>query len=184
MCKLSFSANGYEFNEVFVIPESDQANMTLFTEHPMWDVFDTQASSEQYRPSWQVIFGFKLKRKPEYVIVNVLLPILFLSVLNMLVFLLVPESGERIAYCITVLLSIAVFMTIDSAMLPRTSKPATIISFTLMIDIALSSAITVMAILNLRIYIKDPDSPVPKWMIAIYRILTCALCRKRKMGPL
>ncbi|KAH3698559.1 hypothetical protein DPMN_086092 [Dreissena polymorpha] len=49
MCKLSFSAMGYEFNEVFVMPESDQANMTLFTEHPMWYVFDTQASSEQYK---------------------------------------------------------------------------------------------------------------------------------------
>ncbi|KAH3698560.1 hypothetical protein DPMN_086093 [Dreissena polymorpha] len=102
----------------------------------------------------------------------------------MLVFLLVPESGERIAYCITVLLSIAVFVTIVSAMLPRTSKPVPIISFTLMIDIAISSAITVMAILNLRIYNKDPESPVPKWMIAIYWILTCALSRKRKMGPL
>ncbi|KAH3698551.1 hypothetical protein DPMN_086080 [Dreissena polymorpha] len=183
-CTLSFSAMGYEFNEVFIMPETDQADMALFTEHPMWDVVDNTASSERFGSSWQVSFGFKLKRKPEYVIVNVLLPILFLSILNLVVFLLVPESGERIAYCITVLLSIAVFMTIVSAMLPRTSKPVPIISFKLMIDIAISSAITVVAILNLRIYNKDPESPVPKWLIGIYRILTCTLCCKRKIEPL
>ncbi|XP_052279298.1 neuronal acetylcholine receptor subunit alpha-6-like [Dreissena polymorpha] len=125
-------------------------------------------------------FKFKLKRRPAYVLVNVLLPILFLSVLNLLVFLLVPESGERVSYCITVLLSIVVFMTIVSAMLPRTSKPVPIVSYKLIVDMVISAAITVVSILNLRIYSKDPEIPVPKWLIGIYRFWACAVCRKQK----
>ncbi|KAH3738089.1 acetylcholine receptor subunit alpha-like [Dreissena polymorpha] len=182
-CTLSYNAMGYELGEVFLLPATEAREMTLFSEHPMWDLVDTAAKSESFGYSWQVSFTFKLKRRPAYVLVNVVLPILFLSVLNLLVFLLVPESGERVSYCITVLLSIAVFMTIVSAMLPRTSKPVPIVSYKLIIDMVISAAITVVVILNLRIYSKDPEIPVPNWLIGIYRFWTCAVCRKRKIEP-
>ena len=43
----------------------------------------------------QIHFIFNLKRRSQYVTVDVLLPTMYLSLLNTLVFLLVPESGER-----------------------------------------------------------------------------------------
>ncbi|KAH3869436.1 hypothetical protein DPMN_032603 [Dreissena polymorpha] len=149
----------------------------------MWELFDTKAKSEPLGHYSQVSFSFKLRRRPAYVFVNVVLPIMFLSVLNLLVFLLVPESGERVAYCITVLLSIAVIMTIVSAMLPRTSKPVPIVSYKLIVDMVISAAITVVVIFNLRTYSRDPEIPVPKWLIGIYRLWTCADYRKRKKEP-
>ncbi|KAH3882583.1 hypothetical protein DPMN_006525 [Dreissena polymorpha] len=183
-CTLSYNAMGYELGEVFILPATEEVDITLFSEHPMWDLVDTAAKSEPFAYSWQVSFSFKLKRRPAYVLVNVVLPILFLSVLNLLVFLLVPESGERVSYCITVLLSIVVFMTIVSAMLPRTSKPVPIVSYKLIVDMVISAAITVVTILNLRIYSKDPEIPVPKWLIGIYRFWACAVCRKQKTEPI
>ncbi|XP_052268515.1 neuronal acetylcholine receptor subunit alpha-6-like [Dreissena polymorpha] len=143
---------------------------TTFSENPMWELFDTKAKSEPLGHYSQVSFSFKLRRRPAYVFVNVVLPIMFLSVLNLLVFLLVPESGERVAYCITVLLSIAVIMTIVSAMLPRTSKPVPIVSYKLIVDMVISAAITVVVIFNLRTYSRDPEIPVPKWLIVDFAI--------------
>ena len=64
-----------------------------------------------------------------YVIINIILPILFLNQLNVLVFMLPAESGERVSYSLTVLLSIAVFMTIVGDTLPRTSEPTPLISY-------------------------------------------------------
>ena len=91
-----------------------------------------------------------------------MLPILFLCILNVLVFFLPLESGERVSYAITVLLSIAVFMTIVSDTLPKTSEPLPLISYLLMISLIISSIIAVITIFNLRLFHKKSDTVVPK----------------------
>ncbi|KAH3722289.1 hypothetical protein DPMN_065245 [Dreissena polymorpha] len=168
-CTLSYIAMGwYDSGEVFFLPATEEVDITSFSEHPMWDLVETTAKSEQVGRYSQVSFSFKLKRRPAYVFVNVVLPILLLKVLNLLVFLLVPKSGERVSFCITVLLSIAVFMTIVSAMLPRTSKPVPIVTYRLIVDMVISAAITVVVILNLRIYSRETEISVPVWLVGIY----------------
>ncbi|KAH3869438.1 hypothetical protein DPMN_032605 [Dreissena polymorpha] len=47
----------------------------------------------------------------------------------------------------------------------------------------IGAMITAVVILNLRTYSRDPEIPVPKWLIGIYRLWTCADCRKRKKEP-
>ncbi|CAL1535034.1 unnamed protein product, partial [Lymnaea stagnalis] len=64
---------------------------------------------------------FFLKRRPAFLILNIILPVVFLSFLNILVFVIPVESGEKIGYGITVLLALSVFMSIVSGMLPRSS---------------------------------------------------------------
>ncbi|CAL1535033.1 unnamed protein product [Lymnaea stagnalis] len=64
---------------------------------------------------------FSLKRRPAFLILNIILPVVFLSFLNILVFVIPVESGEKIGYGITVLLALSVFMSIVSGMLPRSS---------------------------------------------------------------
>jgi hypothetical protein len=46
-----------------------------------------------------------------------------MSILNVFVFLLPADSGERVGYAITMLLAIAVFLTISSDSLPAMSNP-------------------------------------------------------------
>nr|KAI8757338.1 neuronal acetylcholine receptor subunit beta-3-like [Biomphalaria glabrata] len=54
--------------------------------------------------------------------INIVLPVIFLSFLNILVFLIPADSGEKIGYGITVLLALSVFLSIVGGMLPRSSK--------------------------------------------------------------
>ena len=42
--------------------------------------------------------NFDVKRKPTFIVISVLLPTLFLSVLNLLVFVIPVDSGEKISY--------------------------------------------------------------------------------------
>ncbi|XP_060589522.1 acetylcholine receptor subunit alpha-type unc-63-like [Ruditapes philippinarum] len=95
----------------------------------------------------------------------------------------VQESGERVSYCITVLLAIAVFMTIVSDMLPRSSEPVPVISIKLMIDMIISSFIVTTAILNLNLYHKDESIPIPQWLKSLYIMLSCVSCSKKKIDP-
>ena len=107
-------------------------------------------------------------------IVNIVLPILFLCILNVLVFILPAESGERVSYAITVLLAIAVFMTIISDTLPKKSEPLPLISYFLIIDLIVSALTSLFTILNLRIYHKREGKAFPRWLSGMYRFLTCS----------
>lgn len=182
-CSLVMYTWGYLTNEVKLIAGSETVETSLLGEHVSWHVVNTTAKTDDVAHVSKITFTFVLKRKPQYVIVNVILPILFLCLLNVLVFALPAESGERVSYAITVLLSIAVFMTIVSDTLPKTSEPLPIISYFMMIDLINSAIISLFTVLNLRIYHKKEDAPIPNWLIRFYNLLCCSCRRSESVEP-
>ena len=183
-CMTSFNSMGYEESEVLLIPGQTEFDLSIYQENSLWAIAGTKVSVQTVGTSSQIDLIVSLERKPSFVVINVILPILFLSLLNTLVFLLVPESGERVSYCVTVLLAVAVFMTIVSDMLPRSSEPVPLISYKLMVDMILSSLIVVVTILNLRVYNKDKSTPVPTCLRTLYNILSCRKCKRTKVFSL
>jgi hypothetical protein len=99
------------------------------------------------------------------------------------VFLLPPESGERVGYSITVLLSIVVFLTITSNSLPGTSEPRMPTIFLLLTGyVVISVLIVISVIIGLRFYLRDQELPVsPYWkcLILFYRIILGRRDRRR-----
>ena len=178
-CSIELYAWGYMSSEVTLKSVSDDINTVLLSDHGTWNVIKTTAKAVDVNNASKITFTFVLERKSQYVIVNIILPILFLCLLNVLVFILPAESGERVSYAITVLLAIAVFMTIVSDTLPKTSEPMPLIAYFLMFDLIVSAVISLFTILNLRVYHEDSKKQIPKWMSLIYRILTH---RKRHPG--
>ena len=73
-----------------------------------------------------VTFKFKMERKPQYYGMNVVLPIMVLSVLSSMVFVLPPESGEKMGFSLTVLLAFAVLLTLIADSMPTTSRTTSI----------------------------------------------------------
>lgn len=183
-CVTSFNSMGNDVNEVVLTPGQSEFDFSVYQENSLWSIAKSEVSVQIVGGSSQLDLILYLKRKPSFVIINVVLPILFLSLLNVLVFVLVPESGERVSYCVTVLLAIAVFMTIVSDMLPRSSEPVPIISYKLMVDMIISSLIVVVTVLNLRVYNTDKMKPIPKWLASMYNCLSCKRCTNTKVFAL
>ncbi|XP_053384655.1 acetylcholine receptor subunit alpha-like [Mercenaria mercenaria] len=180
-CIISFSAWGYFAEQVKINPARDRVDLSYYTESSTWKLAKSEA--KVLPGGMQINFHVYLERKAGFVVVNIVLPLTFLSLLNAFVFLLLPESGERISYCITVLLSITVFLTIVSETLPKSSEPVPIISYKLMFDMVISSVITLVTILNLRLYNRKERENVPHWLQSMYRFLA----RKRsksKVSPI
>ena len=73
-------------------------------------------------------FSLALKRKSQYSIINVIVPIVLLSIMDLLVFWLPPESGEKASLGITVLLSFSVFLLVVDERMPRTSDAVPLLS--------------------------------------------------------
>ena len=180
-CSMEFYVWGYSTFEVKLNLTRTDIDTGMLSEHGSWKVIGTSAKVEDVNFVSKATFTFRLERKPQYIIFNVVLPILFLCLLDVLVFVLPAESGERVSYAITVLLSIAVFMTIVSATLPKTSEPLPIISYFLMLDLIISALISLFTVLNLRLFHKKDNIPIPKRLTSIYNFLSCH--RRRRIDP-
>ena len=178
-CKIETYVWAYAIFEVQLNAIYDTINTALMAEHGSWSVIGTEAKAEVDGMVSKGTFTLRLERKPQYIIVIVVLPILFLCILNVLVFFLPAESGERVSYSITVLLSIAVFMTIVSDTLPKTSEPLPLISYLLMSSLIISSIIAFITIFNLRLFHKKSDAAVPNWLISVYRTMSWSACKQR-----
>ena len=178
-CYLELFVWGYYASEVTFNENSNTIDTSLMPKHGTWNIIGTSVETNTVADSSIVRYYFRLQRKPQYLIINVILPILFLNLLNALVFVLPAESGERVSYSITVLLSIAVFMTIVSDILPRTSEPVPLISYCLLCALICSSLITVITVLNLRLFNKKEDDHLPDWLVKIYHGLERSCCKRR-----
>lgn len=179
-CTLAFNVWGYVGYEVVLLPIDSTVNTDSFTESGEWSLVSTsvnRVAGDIYR-SDEIHFNFILKRKPSFLVINVILPIIFMAVINLLVFVLPAESGERVSYSVTVLLALAVFMTLVGDNLPKTSEPMSVLSYYLMCLLILSTLMTVTTIFNLKIYHKK--SQVPACVKSFVRILNCVPCRFRK----
>ena len=150
-----------------------------FQNHGEWEIIDN-SSIARYPEYTTVTFRFTLRRKPLFYVVNIILPIIIMSLLSILVFVLPPQSGERVSYSITVLLAIAVFLTIVGDHLPKTSDPTAVLSYFLMVNLITSALTCVCTIINLQIYFRDNTTPMPAWTKLVVRFTTCAKPRTAK----
>ena len=104
-----------------------------------------------------VIFKMKLKRKSTFYVFNILIPMVLLSFLNVLTFVLPVSSGERASYAVTVFLSLAVFLTIVASEIPKNSNTISIVSVYMTAMLALSTVMTSLLESRLASRVKDTD---------------------------
>tara|TARA_B110001450_G_C17619197_1_gene480488 strand:- start:729 stop:1391 length:663 start_codon:yes stop_codon:yes gene_type:complete len=95
-----------------------------------WEIIETKHTLEEkiYKccpEKYQsAVYIIKIRRKPGYYILNIILPTFATSTLMVLCLLIPWDSGERISFAVTVMLSIIVFLLILSESLPKTNtKP-------------------------------------------------------------
>ncbi|XP_071156104.1 neuronal acetylcholine receptor subunit beta-3-like [Mytilus edulis] len=178
ICKLQILPWGYTSEEIDVIPIYDSVVQFWFNPQQTWQFIESSVAKDK---DIQLLeFSMTLKRNPMFFVLNLILPICVMIILNIFVFLLPPESGERVGYAVTVLLAIAVFLTISSDNLPATSSPRiSSISLLLFSDVVISAVIVLMVILSLRYYHRDDNYPVSTFMrgfVNVSRILRCQVC--------
>ncbi|XP_012944346.1 acetylcholine receptor subunit delta-like [Aplysia californica] len=70
---------------------------------------------------------FNVRRRSMLLLINTVLPTIFLSLLNIMVFLIPEESGEKVSFGITVFMALTLFLSVTSSMLPRASRSVSIL---------------------------------------------------------
>ena len=64
----------------------------------------------------------RIRRKTLYYMYNIVFPCMMMSTLTVLVFCMPPDSGEKIALGVTVILAFSVFMLAIAEKMPETSE--------------------------------------------------------------
>jgi hypothetical protein len=157
--------------------------MNRYGPHNVWEIKDTAVWKPYAEQQEVLVFKFNLKRNSGYYLLNLILPICVVGILNLFVFLLPPESGERVAYSITVLLWIVVFLTITSNSLPGTSEPRMPTIFLLHTGyVVIRVLIVISVIFGFRFYLRDQELPVSSYwksLILSYKIILGRRNRRR-----
>ena len=85
-----------------------------------------------------LIYHIHLKRRLLFPLLNFVLPVMLLSLLNAVVFIMPVKSGEKMTLCISLLISFTVFLTLLSESLPHTSINTPLVSIYLGVQLMVS----------------------------------------------
>jgi hypothetical protein len=160
-------------SEIKIVLPQSTIDMSYYSKNPQWDY----VSSNLYvKNSWNSLHvSMTFKRRPTFFMINIIFPIVLLGVLNLFVFVLPVDSGERIGFGITLLLAIAVFMTIVADSLPSTSSPRlSSVGIFLCLDLIISTLIMICTIFGLKIYNNGDEKPVTRFWITLMKC--CNIC--------
>ncbi|CAG5131325.1 unnamed protein product [Candidula unifasciata] len=89
----------------------------------------------------------RMKRRSTYYIINILVPAIAIDILSLLTFGVPVESGERLAYALTILLSLSVYITYIGSIMPMYSVNMPNIFYLLLGLFLMSSLCVVLTVL-------------------------------------
>lgn len=181
-CEMMFMSWGSLYDEVFLKSNRREIYTDFFVGNGEWDLIESYAYEgmiDSKYPTYNIVF--KLKRRPTFIVVNVVLPVLFMGLLNVLAFFVPAQSGERVSFSMTVLLAIAVFLTLVGDNMPKTSEPMSTICYFLLTNLVLSSLIMIITVLNLNVFHKSEKQPVPTFLSNLVLLLSCRRPKRTKV---
>ena len=86
-----------------------------------WDVHRLHVERKVSQDYTEIDYYIHMKRKPMYHLFNIVIPCVMIMFCGMLVFLLPPDSGEKMSLAVTVLLTATVFQLIVADIMPPLS---------------------------------------------------------------
>jgi hypothetical protein len=155
----------------------DGVSLYNYEENSAWKLLDSAYSHSEIEGA-SITFRLKIQRKPMYAIIFLVLPILFLTLINLFSFVLPCESGERSGYTVTVFLAFAVYLTIVTSSMPSSSDTVALFSVYILLMTSTSTLVTLLSLGMIRLTTFDAQvTPVPKWLILLAKLGKCKPCR-------
>ncbi|KAK3590157.1 hypothetical protein CHS0354_041212 [Potamilus streckersoni] len=184
-CSLKFTAWSYYKTEVQLTVGSNQIMFDDYEENSAWTVFGSSVDTLPQSSDATVSFTMRLERKPLFYLLNVIVPVIMLSIMNTCVFVLPAKSDEKASFSMTVFLSLAVFLTIVTSTLPQNSDKVSYLGIYLVIMAGFSTLTVILTLFQLRLNSRDVKTdPIPSWLIKLHTIVERVRSRKcNKVRP-
>ncbi|KAH8041140.1 hypothetical protein HPB51_013800 [Rhipicephalus microplus] len=172
VCTMKFGSWIYDGLQVDIQNRTSEVDLVNYMPNGEWELLEARmvrnvvyypCCPDQPFPDITVVLV--MRRKTLYYMYNVVLPCIMMSVLTLLVFCLPPDSGEKIALGVTVLLAFSVFMLAIAEKMPETSESIPLLGIYLTAVMAITSISVVMTVIVLNFHYRGPSrKEVPAWL--------------------
>ncbi|XP_030637485.1 neuronal acetylcholine receptor subunit alpha-2a [Chanos chanos] len=174
-CKMKFGSWTYDKAKIDLERIENTVDLKDYWESGEWAIINAVGTynTKKYDCCHEIYpditYFFIIRRLPLFYTINLIIPCLLISCLTVLVFYLPSDCGEKITLCISVLLSLTVFLLLITEIIPSTSLVIPLIGeyllFT-MIFVTLSIVITVFV---LNVHHRSPRThKMPHWVQSIF----------------
>lgn len=174
-CKMKFGSWTYDKAKIDLERIEKTVDLKDYWESGEWAIVNAMGTynTKKYDCCHEIYpditYFFIIRRLPLFYTINLIIPCLLISCLTVLVFYLPSDCGEKITLCISVLLSLTVFLLLITEIIPSTSLVIPLIGeyllFT-MIFVTLSIVITVFV---LNVHHRSPSThKMPCWVQTVF----------------
>ncbi|XP_061820499.2 neuronal acetylcholine receptor subunit alpha-3 isoform X1 [Nerophis lumbriciformis] len=174
-CTMKFGSWTYDKAKIDLVLIGSTINLKDFWESGEWTIIDAPGYKHDIKYNCceeiytDITYSLYIRRLPLFYTINMIIPCLLISFLTVLVFYLPSDCGEKITLCISVLLSLTVFLLVITETIPSTSLVIPLIGeyllFT-MIFVTLSIVITVFV---LNVHYRTPKThTMPQWVRRVF----------------
>ncbi|XP_048748158.1 neuronal acetylcholine receptor subunit alpha-6-like [Ostrea edulis] len=183
-CDIKFITWSHYVQQIDILRSSSGIQFYEYEENSVWDLVDTSSEIQKEQRESQVKFTLTLRRKPLYYVINIILPVIFLGYLNILVFVIPVDAGEKMSFSVTVFLSFAVFLTIISTLLPTSSANTPIIATYLIIQLIYGVIALIISAFQLRLHHRNKTEEIPTFWIKVVQIQRKLRCKRTQIDAL
>lgn len=174
-CTMKFGSWTYDKAKIDLVLIGSTINLKDFWESGEWMIIDAPGYKHDIKYNCceeiytDITYSLYIRRLPLFYTINMIIPCLLISFLTVLVFYLPSDCGEKVTLCISVLLSLTVFLLVITETIPSTSLVIPLIGeyllFT-MIFVTLSIVITVFV---LNVHYRTPKThTMPCWVRKVF----------------
>ncbi|XP_052082701.1 neuronal acetylcholine receptor subunit alpha-3-like isoform X2 [Mytilus californianus] len=110
----------------------------------------------------ELLFRMDFERLYGHYLMSVIFPTILTAILTFVTFFLPLESGDKIGYILTVLLALAVLLTLFSDTMPTTSKHTSVLVVFLTVTLGMACLVIIFTILIIRLFHQPEHDKAPK----------------------
>ncbi|KAK6166739.1 hypothetical protein SNE40_023368 [Patella caerulea] len=167
-CMVEIVSWAYTIGEVNLTHMESHINFEDYRANGEWTVVSSHLEANQlfdgHETFSQLEFVMKFRRLPTFYIFNIILPIMLLSFLSVIGFVLPADSGEKVGYNLTNLLAYTVLLTLISDHMPSTSHHVAVLGVYLTLILFVGALSVILAVVSLYLHHQPPIKPIPRWI--------------------
>ncbi|NXA16766.1 ACHA2 protein, partial [Sapayoa aenigma] len=189
-CHMKFGSWTYDKAKIDLETMEHHVDLKDYWESGEWAIVEAVGTynSKKYDCCTEIYpditFYFVIRRLPLFYTINLIVPCLLISCLTVLVFYLPSECGEKITLCISVLLSLTVFLLLITEIIPSTSLVIPLIGEYLLFTMIFVTLSIVVTVFVLNVHHRSPGThSMPAWVRRLFlEAVPGWVCMRRPAG--
>ncbi|CAN9515843.1 unnamed protein product [Ophioblennius macclurei] len=174
-CKMKFGSWTYDRAKIDLISMASDVDQMDYWESGEWVIINAvgKYNTKKYECCTEIYaditYYFIIRRLPLFYTINLIIPCLLISCLTVLVFYLPSQCGEKITLCISVLLSLTVFLLLITEIIPSTSLVIPLIGEYLLFTMVFVTLSIIITVFVLNVHHRSPQTHgMPHWVRRVF----------------